>query len=154
MSKELRNLSKKKICEYQKNRDPYLFIDFVTKLIPGKISEGYLNLNKDLWFFKVHWPEDPNMPGMLQIEALVQLCALTILSKQGNKGKLVYLINTEKCTFRKKVEPGKKLEMKTKLIKYKRGIGYCEGSSYIDGEQVNSAKFTITFPDDMIKMPN
>mgnify|MGYP002829490786 FL=1 len=91
---------------------------------------------------------------MLQIEALVQLSALTILSQQGNKGKLVYLINTEKCTFKKKVEPGKKLEMKTKLIKYKRGIGYCEGSSYIDGEQVNSAKFTISFPDDMIKMPN
>ena len=154
MNKELKNLSKEEICEYQQNRDPYLFIDFVTKLIPGEISEGYLNLNKNLWFFKVHWPDDPNMPGMLQIEALVQLSALTILSLQGNKGKLVYLINTEKCIFKKKVVPGKKLEMKTKLISYKRGIGYCEGSSYIDGEKVNSAKFTITFPNDMIKMPN
>tara|TARA_Y100001958_G_C21160591_1_gene494553 strand:- start:159 stop:623 length:465 start_codon:yes stop_codon:yes gene_type:complete len=153
MNKELKNLSKEEIYEYQQNRDPYLFIDFVTKLIPGKISEGYLNLDKNLWFFKVHWPEDPNMPGMLQIEALVQLSALTILSKQGNKGKLVYLINTEKCIFKKKILPGKKLEMKTKLISYKRGIGLCEGSSYVDGEKVNSAKFTITFPDDMIKMP-
>ena len=148
------SLDKKGILEYQQNRDPYLFIDFVTNLIPGKIADGYLNLDKNLWFFKVHWPKDPNMPGMLQIEALVQLSALTILSQQGNKGKLVYLINTEKCKFKKKVIPGKKLEMKTKLITYKRGIGYCEGSSYIDGEQVNSAKFTITFPDDMIKMPN
>lgn len=153
MNKELKNLTKTDIFKYQQNRDPYLFIDFVTRLVPGELSEGYYNLDKNLWFFKVHWPGDPNMPGMLQIEALVQLCALTILSQKGNEGKLVYLINTEKCMFKKKVVPGKKLLMKTKLLSYKRGIGRCEGSSYVDGEEVNSAKFTITFPNDMIKMP-
>ena len=87
-------LDKKQIHEYQQNRDPYLMIDFATEIIPGKSAKGYKDLKKDEWYFKVHWPNDPNMPGMLQIEALVQLSALTILSQQGNKGKLVYLINT------------------------------------------------------------
>ena len=82
---------------------------------------------------------------------LVQLCLGQYWASRVIR-KEVYLINTEKCTL-EKVEPGKNWKW-TKLIKYKRGIGYCEGSSYIDGEQVNSAKFTITFPDDMIKMPN
>ena len=44
----------------------------------------------------MHWPNDPNMPGMLQIEALVQMCALSLLTLPGNKGKLVYLISADK----------------------------------------------------------
>ena len=73
------SLNKDKILEYQKNRYPYLMIDYAEKVIPGKSAYGYKNLNEDEWFFKVHWENDPNMPGMLQIEALVQMCALTIL---------------------------------------------------------------------------
>ena len=53
-------LDKNKILEYQKNRNPYLFIDHASKVIPGESAEGYKNLPEDEWFFKVHWPEDPN----------------------------------------------------------------------------------------------
>ena len=42
--------------------------------------------------FSHYWPNDPNMPGMLQIEALVQIAALNILALPGNKGKIMYLI--------------------------------------------------------------
>ena len=68
-------LDKKDILDYQQNRPPYLMIDFVEEVIPGKYSRGYKDLKKDEWFFKVHWPSDPNMPGFLQIEALVQMCS-------------------------------------------------------------------------------
>ena len=89
-------LNKKEILEYQQNRPPYLMIDFVDEVIPGKSAKGYKDLTKNEWFFKVHWPEDPNMPGMLQIESLVQMCALSLLTMPGNKGKLVYLISPDK----------------------------------------------------------
>ena len=79
-------LNLKGIHEYQRNRHPYLMIDFVEEVIPGESAKGYKDLKKDEWFFKVHWEGDPNMPGMLQIEALVQLCALSILTLDGNKG--------------------------------------------------------------------
>ena len=82
------SLNKNEIYDYQKNREPYLFLDFATEIIPGKSAKGYKDLKKDEWFFKVHWPNDPNMPGMLQIEALVQMSALSILSLPGNKGKI------------------------------------------------------------------
>ena len=81
-------LDKNQILDYQQNRDPYLMIDYASEVIPGESAKGYKNLIKDEWFFKVHWPKDPNMPGMLQIEAMVQLSALSILTLPGNKGKI------------------------------------------------------------------
>ena len=108
-------LDKKEILEYQKNRSPYLMIDFVDEVIPGKSANGYKDLKEDEWFFKVHWPEDPNMPGMLQIESLVQMCALSLLTLPGNKGKLVYLISADKIKLQKKVIPNDRLFIKTKI---------------------------------------
>jgi 3-hydroxyacyl-[acyl-carrier-protein] dehydratase len=82
-------LDRKGIQEYQRNRDPYLLIDFAEEVIPGVSAKGYKDLSEKDWFFECHWPGDPNMPGMLQIEALVQMCALTFLTLPGNKGKVV-----------------------------------------------------------------
>ena len=95
-------LDKKNILEYQKNRDPYLMIDYATKVVPGKIAEGFKQLSDNEWFFDVHWPGDPNMPGMLQIEALVQMASLSILTLPNNKGKIMYLISADKLIFKKK----------------------------------------------------
>ena len=69
-------LDKNQIYEYQQNREPYLLIDEATEVIPGKSAKGFKILKNNEWFFKVHWPNDPNMPGMLQIESLVQMSAL------------------------------------------------------------------------------
>ena len=66
------------------------------------LLEGYKNLSKDEWFFKVHWPEDPNMPAMLQTEAMVQMTAMALLTLPKNKGKLVYLLSAKKLQFKKK----------------------------------------------------
>ena len=63
------------------------------------------------------------MPGMLQIESLVQLCALTILGYEKNKGKVVYLSTVNNAKFYQKIVPGDLLQMKTELLKYNRGIG-------------------------------
>ena len=92
-------LDKNKIYEYQQNKEPYLMIDFASEVIPGVSSKGYKILKSDEWFFKVHWPGDPNMPGMLQIEALVQMSSLAILTLPGNKGKIMYLTGANNLKF-------------------------------------------------------
>src|SRR5210317_802691 len=107
-------LDKKKILELQKNRDPYLMIDYVDELIPGVSANGYKDLKNDEWFFKVHWEGDPNMPGMLQIEALVQMSALAILVLPGNEGKVMYLTSATNLKFVKKITPNKRFYIKTK----------------------------------------
>lgn len=139
-------LNLKQICEYQQNRDPYLMIDYVEEVIPGKFANGYKDLKED-WFFKVHWPKDPNMPGMLQIEALVQMAALTILTMPENKGKVVYLVSADNLKFKKKIIPGDRLKIETKLISWKRGMGNCTGKGTVNGEVACSADFSLILPD-------
>jgi len=139
-------LDKKQILEYQQNRPPYLMIDFVDEVIPGKSARGYKDLKEDEWFFKVHWPKDPNMPGMLQIEALVQMCALSLLTMNGNKGKLVYLISADKIKIKKKIIPNDRLIIDTKINSYNRGIAKCQGEGKVNEKIACSAEFTVALP--------
>ena len=63
----------KGLHEYQQNRYPYLLIEYAEEIVPGKSARGYKDLTIDDWWFDVHFPGDPNMPGALQMEAMVQL---------------------------------------------------------------------------------
>ena len=144
-------LDKKGILEYQQNRSPYLMIDFATEIIPGKSAKGYKDLNNDEWFFKVHWPKDPNMPGMLQIESLVQMSAMAILTLPGNKGKVMYLTTANNMKFIKKILPGSKLVIDTKIRSFKRGLAACEGRGTIKGDLVCKAEFSLILPEEIRK---
>ena len=90
-------------------------IDEATEIVPGEYSNGFKKLNTDEWFFKVHWENDPNMPGMLQVEALVQMAALAILTLPGNKGKVMYLTSANNLIFKKKIIPEMTLKIETKV---------------------------------------
>ena len=144
-------LDKNGIHEYQQNRAPYLMIDFATEVIPGKSAKGYKDLNSDEWFFKVHWPKDPNMPGMLQVEALVQMCALSILCLPGNKGKIMYLASANNLKFIKKIVPNDRLYIETKIKSYKRGLAICEGIGLVQEKIVCKADFSLILPDEIKK---
>lgn len=144
-------LNKEKIIEYQKNRDPYLMIDYASEVIPGKSAKGYKILKFDEWFFKCHWEGDPNMPGMLQIEAMVQLGALMVLTLPGYKGKAMYLASADKLKFKKKILPGQKLYLETSLDSWKRGIAKCHGKGIVENKLVCSASFVITEPSTLSK---
>ena len=144
-------LDKEGIYEYQQNREPYLMIDYATEVIPGESAKGYKNLTKDEWFFKVHWPKDPNMPGMLQIEALVQMCALSILSLPNNKGKVVYLTSAHNMKFIKKIIPESRLYIETKIKSFKRGLAICEGIGLIEKEIACKAEFNLILPEEIKK---
>ena len=144
-------LDKKQILEFQQNRDPYLFVDFATEIIPGVSAKGYKKFLNNDWFFKVHWPKDPNMPGMLQIESLVQMCALSILSLPGNKGKVMYLTSASNLKFIKKITPNNRLYIETKIKSFKRGLAICEGIGLIDQSMVCKAEFNLILPDEIKK---
>ena len=144
-------LNKTEILEYQKNRDPYLMIDFADEVIPGKSSRGYKDLNINDWIFKVHWENDPNLPGMLQIESLVQMSSLAILTLPGNKGKVMYLSSSNNIKFIKKVVPNCRFHIETKINNFKRGIAQCEGIGKVDNAVVCKADFTLILPDELKK---
>tara|TARA_X000000950_G_C13907294_1_gene657465 strand:- start:199 stop:636 length:438 start_codon:yes stop_codon:yes gene_type:complete len=140
-------LHREKILFYQKNRDPFLMIDFVTDYQPGIFCNGYKLLKEDEWFFKVHWPQDPNMPGALQIEALTQMGALNILTLDGNAGKLVYVVAADKVKYKKKIVPKDKLIIQTNLISWKRNIGILKAESFVNDQPACSGTFTLVLED-------
>ena len=144
-------LNKEQILEYQQNRPPYLMIDFAEEVVPGKSAKGYKDLKEDEWFFKVHWPRDPNVPGMLQIEALVQMSALSILSLPGNKGKVMYLTSANNIKFIKKIIPNKRLYIETKVKSFKRGLAICEGLGLIEKQIACKAEFNLILPEEIKK---
>ena len=144
-------LNKEQILEYQQNRPPYLMIDCAEEVVPGKSAKGYKDFKEDEWFFKVHWPRDPNVPGMLQIEALVQMSALSILSLPGNKGKVMYLTSANNIKFIKKIIPNKRLYIETKVKNFKRGLAICEGLGLIEKQIACKAEFNLILPEEIKK---
>ena len=145
------NLDRQGIYEYQQNREPYLMIDHATEVIPGVSAKGYKDFKSDEWFFKVHWKNDPNVPGMLQIEALVQMSALSVLSLPGNKGKVVYLTSANNLKFIKKILPNSRLYIETKIKSFKRGLAVCEGQGLIEKNVACKAEFNLILPDEIKK---
>ena len=145
-------LNRDEILEYQKNRDPYLFIDYVTNVEPGVSADGYVDLDESKnWILNVHWPNDKNLPGMLQIEALIQMGALILLTLPGNKGKVVYVVSANNLAFKRKVLPGDRLLLSTKLISFKRGIAEIKSIGKINNQIACKAIFKIVLPDVAIK---
>lgn len=144
-------LRKKEILEYQQNRPPYLMIDEATEVLPGVSSNGFKDFNHDEWFFTVHWKDDPNVPGMLQIESLVQMSSLAVLTLPGNKGKILYLTGANNLKFYKKIRPGNRLLIETKLKTFKRGIALCEGTGLINDTIVCKAEFNLVLPEEIKK---
>ena len=149
--KQLISLNKTQILDYQQNKPPYLMIDEALEIIPGESAKGYKELKNDEWFFKVHWENDPNMPGMLQIEALVQMSALAILTLPSNKGKVMYLTSANNMKFIKKIIPGMRLNIETYIKSFKRGLAVCDGIGLINNEIACKASFNLILPDEIKK---
>lgn len=140
------SLNSFELLDYQPNRYPFLMIDFVTKVKPGILAEGYKNLSNNEWFFPNHFPGHPNFPGALQLEALAQMLTVAITTTEGNKGKITYAIS-HKINLKKEVFPGERFEIKTQVTSWKRGICKGNGKGYTNGEIACEAEMVITIPD-------
>lgn len=144
------NLKKEEILKIQKNCGQYLMIDEATNVIPLKSAEGFKYLNDD-WFFDYHFPGDPNMPGMLQIEALMQMASLALLIVPENNNKILYVVKADQLLFRKKILNKDKLFIKTKILSWNRGYAKAEGQGFIGTELACSAKFEFALMDEINK---
>ena len=134
------------IQEYQQNRYPYLFLDGVEEIIPGKYAKGFKNYTVNEWFFPVHYPTMPNVPGLLQLEALSHLAILTFLTLPGNKGLITNSLSINNIKFKKRIEPGMKFCMEAQLNSWVRGIANCSTQGFIDGNQVCQAEWVFAIP--------
>jgi 3-hydroxyacyl-[acyl-carrier-protein] dehydratase len=134
------------LLDYQPNRYPFLMIDHVEEVIPGKTAKGYKNLTNNEWYFPIHFPGGPNMPGALQLEALAQMLTVAITTLPGLKGKVTHALQ-HLVRFRKEVLPGEKLIIETQVLSWKRGICKGRGVAYTNSEVACEAEMLITIPE-------
>lgn len=132
--------------DFQPNRYPFLMIDHIDLVIPGKSAKGFKNLTLNEWYFPKHFPGAPNMPGALQLEALAQMLTVAITTLPGLKGKVTHALS-HTVRFRKEVLPGDKFEIETTVISWNRGIAKGTGIGRTNGEVACEAEMLITIPD-------
>ena len=149
--KIIKNFNKSRILEVQQNRDPFLMIDYAEEIVIEKSVKGYKDFDKDEWFFKVHWPTDPNVPGVLQIECLFQTASLAILAKPENNGKVMYVSSLDKVRFLKKITPGKRLAVNATIENFNRGIAKFKAEGKVGGELAVKAEFSLVLPNELKK---
>jgi len=132
--------------EYQPNRYPFLMIDHIDLVVPGKKAIGYKNLTLNEWYFPKHFPGAPNMPGALQLEALAQMLTVAITTLPGLKGKVTHALQ-HTVRFKREILPGERLDIQADLISWNRGVAKGVGVGSVNGEIACQADMLITIPE-------
>lgn len=133
----------KEIQEIIPHRHPFLLVDKIEELEPGKRAVGYKAVSFNEPYFQGHFPEEPVMPGVLQVEALAQVGAVAALSSEEFKGKTVYFGGINSCKFKKKVVPGDVLRLECEMVKVKGPIGVGKATATVDGKVAVVAELTF-----------
>ena len=131
------------IMDMLPHRYPFLLVDRITECVPGKYSKGYKNLTMNETFFQGHFPGNPIMPGVLQLEALAQCSAPVLLSLPQNKGKLALYAGVDGVRFKNIVRPGDRFDMTIELTKLKGPICKAHGVGSVDGKICVEADMTF-----------
>ena len=139
-------LYKEQILKIQKNQDPFLMVDEIEYVQPGTRIIAKKFLNPELWFFKVHWPGDPNMPGVLQVECMTQACALILQTQKKFENETIYISSIEKALFKQKVTPESELKIVGEIISSNRGLFKCKAETIFKSKVASKAQINIIVP--------
>lgn len=127
------------------HRYPFLLVDRLEIEEPGVKGVGLKNLTMNELFFQGHFPNNPIMPGVLQIEAMAQTAGCVVMSADedyAEKKRGVLFMSIDGVKFRKPVRPGDQLKMHVEKIKERRNIFVFKGVGMVDGQVVSEAELT------------
>ena len=135
------------IMEILPHRYPFLLIDRVAGLEPGKSIRAVKNVTVNEPFFQGHFPGHPVMPGVLLLEAMAQAGGILAFRSADVENKLVYFMGIDNAKFRRPVVPGDTLELTLEVLKARGKIWKFKGTARVDGETAAEAELMATIMD-------
>ena len=130
------------------HRYPFLLIDRVVELEPGRRVVALKAVSANEPQFTGHFPGRPIMPGVLMVEALAQTGAVAVLSLPEHRGKLALFAGIDDCRFRRMVLPGDTLRLEITLEKLGRAFGRGRAVATVEGEVAVEATLSFIIPRD------
>ena len=130
------------IRKYLPHRYPFLFVDRVVELIPGKSIVAYKNLSINEPYFDGHFPGKPIFPGVLLLEAMAQAAGILgfkTKEKTPQEGSIYYFAAADELRFKRPCVPGDRVMLRAELLSERRGIAKFKVSADVDGELAASA---------------
>jgi len=125
------------------HRAPFLLVDEVTELEPGRRVVALRAVRAEDWWFPGHFPERPVMPGVLIVEAMAQTGAVAVLVEEENRGKIAFFAGIDDCRFKRVVEPGDMLRLTCEIEAVRGPIGRGKATAHVGDEL--AARGTLTF---------
>lgn len=116
------------------HRPPFLFVDEIVALEPGRRAAARWTLDPETPFLAGHFPGEPIMPGVIIVEALAQTGALVVLSLPDSRRKLALFAGIERARFRRPVRPGETLDLTLEVTRRRGPIGEGEGCATVGGD--------------------
>jgi 3-hydroxyacyl-[acyl-carrier-protein] dehydratase len=129
------------------HRYPFLLVDRVLELEPGKRAIAVKNVTINEPFFQGHFPGHPVMPGVLIVEALAQTAGIAAASLEGNKGKLGLFTGIDSIKFRRQVVPGDVLRLEADILTLKMGMAKVKVSATVDGQTAAEGEIKFAMVD-------
>ncbi len=123
------------------HRYPFLLVDRILELEPGKRAVGLKCVTANEEFFQGHFPGHAVMPGVLVLEAMAQVGGVLLLTMSGNNGKLAYFGGMDNVRFRKPVLPGDVLITEVELLKNRGSVGKVKVTGRVNDQVVAEGEF-------------
>lgn len=137
----------KEIQKVLPHRYPFLLVDRMLEVEPGKKSVGIKNVSGNEPFFQGHFPGYPVMPGVLIIEAMAQVGAVALLSSPGMEGKIGLLAGIDGARFRRQVVPGDQLRIEVEMLKLRGPVGKGKATATVEGQTAAEAELLFAVTD-------
>ena len=135
------------------HRDPFLFVDAILESDGEKFIVGQKKLSPDEFYFKGHFPGNPVMPGVIQVETMAQVAGLLTIEFANKKGLTItpFLTTINNAKFRRVIRPGDTLRIEAKLLRIHGLSGKFHGKILVNGKVASEAELSCIFvPNDKL----
>jgi 3-hydroxyacyl-[acyl-carrier-protein] dehydratase len=132
-----------------KNRHPWLYLDKAVDVKPGESAVGVKNFTYNEWFFPPHFPDDPNVPGFIQLETCLQAFLMTFLSKPEYRGLETADHSFDNVKLQRKIVPGDTLKIEARLESFRHGIAKGHVGSFVGENPATSFDVVVAVGDEL-----